>query len=411
VFPVTFGDLEVSLSSQVVGLAELYSKTAQSFSVIRLAEPVVQFRDHHASSDVRDGITRFGSYESTQHSIELVPVCVGSLRQEMERLIGRLKEGKYKYRGAERTFCTRFTYSSVVGVDSVSAMDGEVCRLLGEHPEWQGDKDLKRLFLVYAPEDQYALDDEKSPYYTIKRKLLEAGVPCQMVDTGTLRNPDWKDLNLALNIIAKCSVTPWVLPDAIPDADFFVGLSYTQSRDGMRIMGFANVFNNYGRWEFYAGNTAAYDVAQRTQHLATLVQRTLEQLKQKESLPATPNLIFHYSARLSKEDNKAILKSVRTAVPDAAVTFVWVNSHHNLRLFDSRPETDGSVRRGSFVPVSRKRLFLSTTGNNAFRKAMGTPKPLEVSAWHYRPGAADSEDYDQRVLALQVLSLTKLNWA
>jgi argonaute-like protein implicated in RNA metabolism and viral defense len=176
-------------------------------------------------------------------------------------------------------------------------------------------------------------------------------------------------------------------------------------------MGFANVFNSYGRWEFYAGNTAAYDVAQRTQHLATLVQRTLERLKQQASLPATPNLIFHYSARLSKEDNKAILQGARAVIPDASVTFVWVNSHNNLRLFDSRPETDGSVRRGSFVPVSRKRLFLSTTGYNAFRKSMGTPKPLEVTAWHYRPGAVDSEDYDQRVLALQVLSLTKLNWA
>ena len=59
--------------------------------------------------------------------------------------------------------------------------------------------------------------------------------------------PDWKDLNLALNVTAKCGVTPWVLPDAIPDADFFVGLSYTQSSDGRRIMGFANVFNNYGK--------------------------------------------------------------------------------------------------------------------------------------------------------------------
>ena len=36
--------------------------------------------------------------------------------------------------------------------------------------------------------------------------------------------------------------------------------------------------------------------------------------------------------------------------------FVWVNSHNNIRLFDSRPETDGSLRRGSFVSVSRRRL-------------------------------------------------------
>ena len=71
-----------------------------------------------------------------------------------------------------------------------------------------------------------------------------------MVDTPTLRNPDFKDLNLALNIVAKTGTAPWVLPESIPDADFFVGLSYTDSQrvDRSRLMGFANVFNQYGRW-------------------------------------------------------------------------------------------------------------------------------------------------------------------
>ena len=102
---------------------------------------------------------------------------------------------------------------------------------------------------MHCPESGHALDDEQAPYYRIKRCLLEAGIPCQMVDTPTIRNPDYKDLNLALNVVAKCGVTPWVLPDSISDADFFVGLSYTGSarNEGARIMGFANVFNEYGR--------------------------------------------------------------------------------------------------------------------------------------------------------------------
>jgi len=79
---------------------------------------------------------------------------------------------------------------------------------------------LPRLFLVHCPEHEYALDNEKAPYYIIKRLLFESGVPCQMVDTPTLVNPDYKDLNLALNIVAKCGLVPWVLPASIPDADF-----------------------------------------------------------------------------------------------------------------------------------------------------------------------------------------------
>src|SRR5262249_15969346 len=259
VFPVVFGELEASLVPQPVALSEFEPKSASTFRVERLAAPAVALRHRHAQPDVRDGITRFGSYDSDPHAVELVPVCLTAHRREMEQLIDRLKAGRYKYRGAERTFATRFSYSSVVTTDGAEGLDGEVARLLTEHPDWPGNDRLSRLFLVPTPEQGYSTDDQSSPYFVAKRRLLEAGIPCQMVDTGTLRNPDWKDLNLALNIIAKCGVTPWVLPDKIPDADFFVGLSYTQSRDGKRILGFANVFNEYGRWEFYEGNTTAFD--------------------------------------------------------------------------------------------------------------------------------------------------------
>ena len=80
--------------------------------------------------------------------------------------------------------------------------------IIDEHPEWGGDERLDRIFLVHTPKKGYATDDEQSPYYQVKRFLLEHGIPCQMVDTPTLRNPDWKDLNLALNSIAKCDVVP-----------------------------------------------------------------------------------------------------------------------------------------------------------------------------------------------------------
>jgi len=232
-----------------------------------------------------------------------------------------------------------------------------------------------------------------------------------MVDSPTISNPDWKDLNLALNLTAKCSITPWVLPDRIPDADFFIGLSYTESRDGTRIMGFANVFNNYGRWVFYTGNTSTFEVSERSQHLSSLAKGTLERLKQAHSLPSSASLVIHHSVRIAREDRTAILKAVREVAPDSTITFVWINSHSNSRMFDTKPQTDGSVRRGSYVPLSRQRILLSTTGSNPYRKAMGTPHPLELTALHFAAKGDAPSDYDQRSLALQVLSLTKLNWA
>ena len=409
VFPIQLGDLEVRVLPEPLQLVEHVKPTENRFPVCRLAEPTVEFREHHTLPDVRDGITRYGTYDTDKHDIEIIPVCLNSVRQKMEELINRLKVGKYRYRGAERTFATKFSYSTVVTVERPGDTKGEAERLLAEHTDWQGDCGLKRIFLVHTPEQGYSKDDHNSPYYVIKRMLLENGVPCQMVDTPTLQNPDWKDLNLALNITAKCGVRPWVLPDEIPDADFFIGLSYTQSRDGQRIMGFANVFNSYGKWEFYSGNTSYFNFEERTLHLARLAEETLTKLQ--TQLTPTPQIVFHYSAKLSNADRESILSAARNVRPEGTFTFVWINSHHNVRFYDNRPETDGSLRRGSYVEAAQNKIYLSTTGYNPYRQALGTPKPLEVSAWVQPPKGVPQTAPDLRVLAVQALSLTKLNWS
>jgi hypothetical protein len=408
-FPIQFSDIEVGLTTEPVQLVEHGKATERSFPVRRLSEPTVEFREHQSSPDVRTGITEYGTYDTAPHTVELVPICLHEMRRNMEQLIERLKTVKYKYRGAERTFATRFSYSSVVTVDRLEDTDAEVDRLLTEHPSWRGDAHLKRIFLVHSPEQGYALDDHASPYYVVKRRLLEHGVPCQMVDTPTLLSPDWKDLNLALNITAKCGVTPWVLPDAIPDADFFIGLSHTQSLDGQRIMGFANVFSSYGKWEFYSGNTSYFNYQERTDHLARLVEETLAKLH--GQLSPAPRVIFHYSSKLARVDRDSILEAARRVRPRGTFVFAWINSHHNVRWYDNRPETDGSLRRGSYVEASPNKIYLSTTGSNPFRRSMGTPRPLEVSAWVRRPEGLPKMSVDLRVLAVQVLNLTKLNWA
>ena len=174
-------------------------------------------------------------------------------------------------------------------------------------------------------------------------------------------------------------------------------------------MGFANVFNSYGKWEFYSGNTSYFNFEERTLHLARLAEETLTKLQ--NQLSPTPQIIFHYSAKLANSDRDSILKAARNVRPKGTFTFVWINSHHNVRFYDNRPETDGSLRRGSYVEAAKNKIYLSTTGYNPFRRALGTPKPLEVSAWVHRPEELPRAELDLRVLAVQVLNLTKLNWA
>jgi predicted HTH transcriptional regulator len=405
VFPLRVHDVTVSLTTEAVRLDEISGLPART-----LAEPRVEFGRHRESSNIREGITEFGAYSHEESAIELVPVVAEAQRGQMQALIERLKSGKYKYKGSERTFGVRFTYASIVGLHAREDVTATCRRVLSEHPEWAGDSRLRRLFLVHTPEATFALDDERSPYYTAKRLLLEAGVPCQMVDTPTLENPDWKDLNLALNVAAKCGVVPWVLPEGIPDADFFVGLSYTQHRGDPdeRLMGYANVFNRYGRWLFYSGNVTTFPFSERRLRLAELVEDTLRRV---DALSETAHIYFHYSARFSRDDRDALTVAARKVRPHGVYSFVWINSHHPIRLYDARPESDGSLGRGTYVVTSENQLYLSTTGYNPYRKMLGTPLPLELTVWTDPPSGKKSTPPDLHALARQILALTKLNWS
>ncbi len=411
VFPLIMGNLKVFLHAISESLS--HEKKPNALSVQTLHEPSVEFREHRQLSDIREGITNFGTYDDPKKTIELIPICTDQMRHQMEQLIGRLKTGKYKYKGSERTFSTRFVYNSIVTVPENEGILGECQRLLNEHPDWIGEKGLNRLFLVHTPEQDYAKDDENAPYYRIKRFLLEHGIPCQMVDTPTLLNPDWKDLTLGLNIIAKCGIKPWVLPNRIPDADFFIGLSYTRSRANRarRLLGYATVFDDFGRWGFYLGNMGTFSYEERTQYFADLAKQTLKRLTQSGNLSESPSIYFHYSDRFSRDDRQAILEAARSIYPNGTYSFVSVNLNHNIRLYDARSETDGSLGRGSYVATASHQILISTTGYNAFQKSLGTPKPLEVTIWTETPEGSPNSEPDLKSLAVQILSLTKLNWA
>lgn len=410
-FPLRVGELTAILTPEPAPL--YHFQKHGSFQVKSLPEPPVEFHHNQETPDVRQGITTYGSYEDARKTIELVPICISMMRENMASLIERLKTGKFRYKGSERTFRTQLTYNTIVTSPSTDDVYDECRRLLNEHSDWCGNTQLNRLFLVHTPEKGYAQDDENSPYYRIKRLLLEQGIPCQMVDTPTLHNPDWKDLNLALNIAAKCGVKPWVLPDSIPDADFFIGLSYTQThrRGRRRLVGYATVFNKFGRWEFYSGNTDAFSYEERTAYFALLAEKTLKRLHQQGRLPERAHVYFHYSARFSHEDRQSILTAAQKIRPQGFFHFVSINTHHNIRLYDARSETDGSLSRGSYVVTAHNQILLSTTGYNPFRKAIGTPKPLEITIRSEHPEDVSFSGHDLHGLAAQILSLTKLNWA
>ena len=411
IFPVKVDKLTLTLS-KIPSPLKTVLQTGSSYDIQpftafhEFKEPTVEFHKRNEDANILEGLTKYGSYGTEPKDLELIPICTPNLREGMQQLIERLKQGKYKYRGSERTFKTKLTHRGIT-TESVEKFEGECRRILKENQDWIGNPNLDRLFIIYVPEDQFPTADVNSPYYVIKELLLSNGIPVQMVDTPILKNPDWKDFNLTLNLTAKCGVIPWVLPDALPDADFFVGLSYTQhpERTIDRHMAFANVFNTYGRWQFYQGNAKTFSYDDRHAYYKELVQSTMEKLNPRES----PSIHFHYSAKFSAEDREAILEAAKSIRPNGKYTFVWINTTHIVRFYDPSPQTDGSLQRGTYVIVTPNQFYLSTTGYNTYQKALGTPRVLEVNVWEEPYDSSNPPDL--KVIAKHLIYLTKLNWA
>ena len=169
-------------------------------------------------------------------------------------------------------------------------------------------------------------------------------------------------------------------------------------------MGFTNVFNSYGRWSFYKGD-AIFSYKDRHKYFSSLVEATMKQLK----LSETPSIHFHSSSKFSKDDRDVILKTAKKYKKKGKYSFVWINLGHAVRLYDSAAQSDDSLSRGSYVIATPNQFFLSITGDNTYKKALGTPKMLElnIKSEPHTP----AEPLELKNYAKQVLSLTKLNWS
>jgi argonaute-like protein implicated in RNA metabolism and viral defense len=398
-FPLSWNGIRVSLQKNAITL------TLPLFDVHEsLEEPVVEFRDNHQTSNIADGLTRYGSVKQVGEPIQIVVVCTRDVEQKMDALLQAIQKGSRSYRGADRTFGTRFEVGKRVVTkrpeDYLVACQSIVSEL---------EQGKRWIFLVYAPEQNYSRADYDSPYYKVKRYLLEVGFPSQMVKEATVENPDWKDLNLALNIIAKAGIAPWVLSKQLAQADCFIGLSYSviHSRRGLaRLFGYANVFNSFGQWKFYKGSAQDYSFDERERYTAELVEQTLREYERTVSVQ---DVHIHSSVRLSRRVREAIIKAAREVRRDITLHFAHINTTHPVRLYDQNPQGDGSLPRGTFVITSPNQFYLSTTGYNTVQKSLGTPIMIEANV---RTNTANGEIAPSlEIFAQHLLSLTKLNWA
>jgi len=371
----------------------------------KLRDPKAQFdrKGLRQDDDILRGLTTFGSYEKPEAEIPLVVVCPGVWASKMQAFIGRLRQGHQRYRGIETTFGVRF---------------GAVTTVIAETPEYETKvreaiaplpSDTRPVFLVFAPERGFSRANYDSPYYRLKRLLLEAGYPSQMVKEDTLEHPEWKDYNFALDVFAKSGFVPWVLSEGMPNADLFIGLSssiLTHKSQRRRVIGSANVFDDFGRWLFYQGASAAVPYENRNAMFAALLGSITRDYQAKRRKLQWVHI--HHSAKLRHKDQHEITQGILSEAPDAAISFVRINERHAFRLFDDSPRGDGVAARGTWVMLSPNKFVLATTGPNSIgQKYIGTPRPLEISVHRVNT----REKLDLAIYAQHVLSLTRLNWA
>jgi len=409
VFPFAYNGFTANLLSKPVSLVSSFSDDNEVFSVHHnLKEPEVKFADNSTAPNIASGLTRFGSFSSDRKEIEIIPFCISGYENKMGELLHIISQGSNHFKGVEKTFKVRTRYQSIITKADANQFLVESKRLLLENPSWIGNDDLNRIFLVHTPEDIYPVTNTDSPYYSIKEFLLQNGMPVQMLDTPTLNDARYKDLNLALNIVAKTGGTPWILPNKLTDVDCFIGLSYAQYTDDKKIfrtMGYANVFSSYGEWQYYKGNTESFDFNLKHLYLSKLVTETIKQIT---NLPVSAKIHIHYTSKFSKDDVQYISNEVFKIKPNATITFIWINTSHNLRMFDTRVEGNGSLSRGSYVVTRNNQLYLSTTGYSLLRKTLGTPVMLEVNMRTMPIGASYPS---HKTVAQHLLALSKLNWA
>ena len=349
-----------------------------------------------------DGLTRFGAYDKPTSKIQLAVFTTPDRRVPMEQLVRRLNEGKFQYLGARKTFGSEFIIRDVKVCASVNNYEEEIKQFV--RTPARGETDVA---LLYLPAEGNTTDPGH-PYYRAKALLLKEGLASQMVDRGTAANLDWKDLNLALNIYAKAGNTPWVLDKPMPGVDMFIGLSYSSrgTRD-KRMMSYVNVFDAYGRWRFYEGDTEVFSFDDRLKHYGNVVKNAVSTYRG-ENGGELKSVHIHLTKKFSEEERAVIAKAVRAEAPSASVVFVSINTHHIVRLYDLTEGGDGSIRRATYLRDDPGRLYLATTGNNDLKqKGMGTPIPLELTVWTEPKGAIT----DLNIIAQHILSLTRLNWA
>ncbi len=281
------------------------------------------------------------------------------------------------------------------------------------------------LAIAVIREQHRKLPDSSNPYYTTKARMMAQGVPVQLIEIETIRQPGSAYIlnNLGLAIYAKLGGIPWTLaPNQDLAHEIVVGIGSAKLGDsrrgaGERVIGITTVFSGDGQY-LLANNTQEVSSEQYIDALTASLHETVNELRSRFGWKPRDRVrfIFHQSFKKYKDVEAEAVKRFAASLSDFDVqyAFVHVSDSHNWMLFDPTSNgvkwgksTKGKMvpQRGQCVPLGPHTALLTLSGPYQVKAGHhGCPHPVLVNI--HEDSTFKSLDY----LARQVFNLSFMSW-
>ncbi len=244
-------------------------------------------------------------------------------RARTENLVSILNSGHRTFQGGMQAMF--HTNIEIVTIEELSALDQtsiqRACDALAVHAP------ADRIDTVLAYTSLEPRTHLGAPYNQLKLQLAQLGYASQMLSESILTEPDWKLMNLALGIFSKAGATPWVLRDALPRVDMFLGIEMShpvtdQGRAGGRCVAFVNIFDSYSRWRFMDGSARPVRMEERLPAIEAMIRSAVTRARALRSASPPRDIVIHYFKRLSEAELSAIKRALAAELNEFRLAIV-----------------------------------------------------------------------------------------
>lgn len=244
------------------------------------------------------------------------------------------------------------------------------------------------------------------PLQIIRRETWEGKATTNLVRSRPLQDEATRAWNLHGALYYKAGGTPWRLPRHSTDlSTCFIGISFFRTTDSAELhTAVAQVFNERGDGVVVRGGAAAISKADRQPHLsstdsAQLLVDGLDEYKRVHgNLPA--RVAAHKSSSFNDEERLGFQQAC-TSKGISYQDLLWIQRRAAPRLFRAG---ELPPLRGTILYLQADAVVVYTRGSAPFFRTypgMYVPSPLLIRT---------ASDVDLRNAALEVPSLSKMNW-